>query len=385
MLKILFLSIPTGGGHHQAARAMERYFEGREDVECRMLDMAENVNSALADAVSKGYILTTSVTPKLFGTIYDLLDARENPSAEASRTIRVLMSAFRKKLCAYIDAFRPDVIVSTHPFCTITLNRAAKRHPISAQLISIVTDFTIHPFWEQARSDYYVTASELLSHQALKKWGTVEQVLPLGIPVDPKFAKKMPKEDARKALGAENKFTVLIMMGSMGYGTSTAETLRTLDRMDEDFQILVICGSNKKMKSRLDRMKFTKEVKIFGFVNNVDVFMDACDCIITKPGGLSTSEALAKRVPILMLDPIPGQEDRNKEFLLNNGIALYISDTFDVDEAVHQLIHYPFKAEQMISNMKHFAKPNAARDLGEFILSIQTKKTTDGNKSSVSS
>ena len=384
MLKVLFLSIPTGGGHHQAARAMERYFEGREDVECRMLDMAENVNTALADAVSKGYILTTSVTPKLFGTIYDLLDARENPSTEASRTIRVLMSAFRKKLCAYIDAFRPDVIVSTHPFCTITLNRAAKRHPISAKLISIVTDFTIHPFWEQARSEYYVTASELLSYQALKKWSTVEQVLPIGIPVDPKFANKMPKEEARKALGAENKFTVLIMMGSMGYGTSTAEVLRTLDRMDEDFQILVVCGSNKKMKSRLDRMKFTKEVKIFGFVNNVDVFMDACDCIITKPGGLSTSEALAKRVPILMLDPIPGQEDRNKEFLLNNGIALYISDTFGVDEAVYQLIHYPFKAEQMIANMAHFAKPNAARDLGEFILSIHTKKTADENKSSVS-
>ena len=373
MLKILFLSIPTGGGHHQAARALERYFEGREDVECRMLDMAENVNSALAEAVSKGYILTTSVTPKLFGTIYDLLDARENPSTEASRTIRVLMSAFQKKLRASIAAFRPDVIVSTHPFCTITLNRAAKRHPISAQMISIVTDFTVHPFWEQARSDYYVTASELLSYQAMKKWGTNEQVLPLGIPIDPKFSRKIPKEEARKQLGVDDKFTVLIMMGSMGYGTSTPDVLRTLDRMDEDFQILVICGSNKRMKSRLGRMKFTKEVKTFGFVNIVDVFMDACDCIITKPGGLSTSEALAKRVPILMLDPIPGQEDRNKEFMLNNGIALYISDTFGVDEAVYQLIHYPFKSQQMMENMAHFAKPNAARDLGEFILSIHEK------------
>ena len=152
MLKILFLSIPTGGGHHQAARAMERFFEGQENVECRMLDMAENVNTVLAEAVSKGYILTTSVTPKLFGTIYDLLDARENPSTEASRTIRIFMSAFRTKLCAYIDQFRPDVIVSTHPFCTITLNRAAKKHPIPAYTISVVTDFTVHPFWEQARS-----------------------------------------------------------------------------------------------------------------------------------------------------------------------------------------------------------------------------------------
>lgn len=383
MLKILFLSIPTGGGHHQAARAMERYFENREDVECRMLDMAENVNSALAEAVSKGYILTTSITPKLFGTIYDLLDARENPSTEASRTIRMLMSAFQKKLCAYIDAFRPDVIVSTHPFCTITLNRAAKRRGISAHLISIVTDFTVHPFWEQARSDYYVTASELLSYQSLKKWGTTEHVLPLGIPVDPKFSVKISREEAREQLGLENKFTILVMMGSMGYGTRTAEALRVLDRMDEDFQMLVICGNNKKLKSRLDRMKMTKPLKTYGFVNNVDVLMDACDCIITKPGGLSTSEALAKKVPILMLDPIPGQEDRNKEFMLNNGIALNISETFGVDEAVYQLIHYPCKVEQMKENIRRFAKPNAARDLGEFILSLhygQKPQTTEENK-----
>ena len=383
MLKILFLSIPTGGGHHQAARAMERYFEGREDVECRMLDMAENVNSALAEAVSKGYILTTSVTPKLFGAIYDLLDARENPGTEASRTIRVLMSAFQKKLCAYIDTFRPDIIVSTHPFCTITLNRAAKHHAIPAYLISIVTDFTVHPFWEQARSDYYVIASELLKFQALKKWGTVDQVLPLGIPIHPKFATKQPKSEARKALGLEDKFTVLIMMGSMGYGTSTKDAIKSLDRLEGDFQILAVCGSNKKLKSRLDRLHVTKKLVTYGYVDHVDVLMDACDCIVTKPGGLTTSEALAKRLPIIMLDPIPGQEDRNKEFMLNNGIAMHISENFGVEEAVYQLLNNPFKAEQMIANTAHFAKPHAAKELGEFILSLyeqKIKKNTEETK-----
>lgn len=378
MLKILFLSVPTGGGHHQAARAMENYFANRDDVECRILDMAENVNSALAEAVSKGYILTTSVTPKLFGAIYDLLDTRENPSSEVSRTMRVLMSAFQKKLWEYIKSFRPDVIVSTHAFCTITINRVAKHHPLSAHLISVVTDFTVHPFWEQTRSDYYITASELLSFQAVKKWATAEHVLPLGIPVDLKFASKTPKSEARAQLGIADKFTVLVMMGSMGYGTSTAQALKKLDRLEEDIQLLVVCGSNKKLKSRVEKLKLKKDIMVYGYVNNVDVLMDACDCIITKPGGLSTSEALAKHLPIIMLDPIPGQEDRNKEFMLNNGIGMSVSETFDVDEAVYQLIHYPFKQEQMIKNVMRFAKPNAAKDLGDFILSLYADKVQNG-------
>ena len=101
-MKILFLSVPTGGGHHQAAKAMESYFAGRNDVECRMLDIAENVNSTLAEAVSKGYILSTTITPKIYGSLYDLLDMRTSPQGEVSKTIKFLSTAFRKKLYAYI-------------------------------------------------------------------------------------------------------------------------------------------------------------------------------------------------------------------------------------------------------------------------------------------
>lgn len=373
-MKVLFLSVPTGGGHHQAAKAMKNYFADRRDVECRVLDVAENVNTALAEAVSKGYILTTKVAPRLYGSLYDLLDTRDNSQSEVSRATRVLSTAFRKNLYDYIKSFKPDIIVSTHLFATITINRIAKHHAMRAKLISIVTDFTIHPMWEQARSDYFITASELLSFKALKKWGTTENVLPLGIPIGPKFAEKMPAEKARELLGIENKFTVLVMMGSMGYGTSTIDMLKKLDNLDEDFQLLVVCGSNEKLKKKIDKMKLKKKLVCYGFVDNVDVLMDACNCIITKPGGLSTSEALAKHLPILMLDPIPGQEDRNKEFMLNNGIAMYISETFSADEAVFQLINYPFKSETLCKNAERFARPHAARDLGEFMIKIYNEK-----------
>ncbi len=247
---------------------------------------------------------------------------------------------------------------------------ASDFHEISAKLISIVTDFTLHPIWEQVKSDYFVIASELLEYQAIKKWGTKENVLPFGIPIHPKFSEKHPVEEARNAIGVQNKFTVLIMMGSMGYGTHTKDVIKKLDKIEYDFQILMVCGSNAKLKRRIERLKLTKPVKVYGFVDHIDVLMDAADCIITKPGGLSTSEALAKRLPILLVNPIPGQEDRNKEFMLNNGIALNISETYGVDEAVYQLITCPFKKESLIENTKNFAKPYAARDLCELIVSL---------------
>lgn len=371
-MKILFLSVPTGGGHHQAARAMEDYFANHENVECRILDIAENVNSILADALSKGYILTTTITPKIYGSLYDMLDAQATDAqAEMSKQAANFFSrAFRKKLREYLDQYQPDVIVSTHLFATVAINRIAKRHPIKAKLVSVVTDFTIHPMWEQARSDYFITASELLDYQALKKWGTTDGVLSLGIPIHSKFEKKVPHTEARASLGLCNRFTVLIMMGSMGYGTHTVDILRKLDKSEDDFQILVVCGNNKKLKSKIDKMQLSKPVLTYGYVNNVNDLMDACDCIITKPGGLSTSEALSKNLPILLLDPIPGQENRNMEFMLNNGIAMGLSDTFGADEAVYQLMHYPFKSQHLIDNTKHFAKPYASRDLGEFLLKL---------------
>lgn len=373
-MKILFLSVPTGGGHHQAARAMEDYFAGHKDVECRILDIAENVNSILADALSKGYILTTTITPKIYGSLYDLLDTRKTESqADVSKTVSFFSKAFRKKLRDYLDVYQPDVIVSTHLFATIAINRIAKRHPMKAKLVSIVTDFTIHPMWEQARSDYFITASELLDYQALKKWGSTDQVLSFGIPIHPKFEKKVPSAEARASLGLSEKFTVLVMMGSMGYGTHTVDILKKLDKSEDDFQVLVVCGNNKKLKSKIDRMKLSKPVLTYGYVNNVNDLMDACDCIVTKPGGLSTSEALSKNLPILLLDPIPGQENRNMEFMLNNGIAMSLSDTFGADEAVYQLMHYPFKAQHLSENTKFFAKPYAARDLGEFLLKLLAK------------
>jgi len=377
-MKVLFLSVPTGQGHHQTAKAVLEYFSNNPSVECRFLDVVDNTSSVLAEYLQKGYLLSTTVTPGVYGTFYDLADRRNHD--KKSNIGKLIKSILNKKLFQYIEIYDPDIIVATHVVSAMAITYLRKKHAIRAKTLAIVTDFTFHPFWEEAKLDYYITASELLNFQAIKKGYAPEKVLPFGIPIQPHFATKLPKEEARKELGLENRFTVLLMMGSMGYGNDTLDTVRTLDKMEEDFQLITVCGNNKRLKSRIDKMTKHKTVINFGYSNQVALLMDAADCIITKPGGLSTSEALAKELPIIMLDPIPGQEDRNKEFMLNNGIALAVSETYPVTEAVYQLMHFDFKIQNLKHNMKYIAKPNAAADLGKFMLKIGTENAEDASQ-----
>lgn len=367
-MKILFLSMPTGQGHHQAAKAVLEYFKNNESVECRFLDVMDNISPVLSESMQRGYLLSTKVTPRVYGKVYDLADRRDY--TKSSNLGKVIKSILNPTLLKYLKAYDPDIIVATHVASAIAISYLRKKYSMRAKTIAIVTDFTIHPFWEDVDVDYYITASELLNFQAAKKGCPVEKVKPFGIPIQSRFSQKMPKQEARALLGLENRFTVLLMMGSMGYGSDTLSTIRSLDRMPEDFQLITVCGNNKKLKARIDALSKNKTIINYGYTNEVSTLMDAADCIITKPGGLSTSEALAKELPIIMLDPIPGQEDRNKEFMMNNGLAMSVSDTFPVTEAVYQLLHYDFKIESLKQNMKHIAKPNSAATLGEFMLEL---------------
>ena len=371
-MRILFLSVPTWQGHHQTCKALEEYYAGREGIECQTLDVVDNVSPLLADSLSNAYLISTIATPKVYGTFYGLAEKRD--VSKNSGVGKLVKSILNKKLMKFLKEYNPDVIVATHIFSAIAISYLKRKYPFRAKTVAVITDFTVHPFWEDVDIDYYITATELLDYQTMHKGYPPEKVKPFGIPISPKFAVSRPKEEARRELGLADKFTVLLMMGSMGYGNDTMDNIRRLDALDADLQLITVCGNNKKLKMRIDKMAKQKRFINYGFTHNVDVLMDAADCIITKPGGLSTSEALAKNLPIIMLDPIPGQEDRNEEFMLNNGLAMSISATFTVDEAIYQLIHHPYRIKQLKENMKFIAKPNSARDMGEFLISICEKR-----------
>ena len=372
-MKGLILSITAGQGHNQTAMVLSEHFN-KVGIECKYLDVYKYINPVLSDSVNRLYLMSTKKIPKIYGGVYRMCEKRNIQADIGMHGIgRLTNSVLSRSLIKLIRSEEPDFIICTHIFAALLVTYISSIEYIGAKTIGIVTDFTIHPYWEDSLMDYYITASERLTIQGVKKGFPESKFVPLGIPISTKFCKKLDKQKARKQLGLPDKRTILVMSGSMGFGNVISE-ISELDKLDLDFQIVSICGNNKKLRNKIDKLKLKKAIFNYGFVDNVDIFMDACDCIITKPGGLTTSEALAKQIPMLINNPIPGQEDRNVEFLLNAGAAMKISSTTPIDEAVYQLFLENNQTKNMKASMKLLAKPNATTDLVEFVQKICDKK-----------
>lgn len=364
-MKVLVLSITAGQGHNATAKAICAYLE-LIGCEAEMLDTFNYVSRILGETVSKGYLITASKAKLAYKSAYRLAELRKKSKSDASPT-RATGTMMAKKLLGYISDYDPDVIICTHIFAGIILDVLKEKRETRAKCIGILTDFAFHPYWEEGLNlDYVVTPNELLTAQAMKKGFSKEQILPLGIPIHPKFSKSVTKEEARARLGLDlRKRTVLLMSGSMGYG-HIESTVNTLDAVPHDFQIITVCGNNAEAKARIDAMRTKKRILNFGFTDKVDLLMDASDCIITKPGGLTSSEALAKCLPMIIVNPIPGQEDRNTEFLVNNGAAMAVTATSPLDEVLYQFFVDPRRSEIMREAIKLISKPESTKDICEF-------------------
>ena len=367
-MKGLILSITAGQGHNQTAHVLDKQFKQR-GVETEYLDVYGYINPHLSDSVNRIYLMSTKNIPKIYGGVYRLAEKRNiQPKVGVRGMTKLTNSVLSRKLINLIQEKRPDFIICTHIFAALLVTYISSIESLNALTVGIVTDFTVHPYWEDSYLDYYILPDKRLVIQGMKKGFPENRLLPLGIPIDPKFMNKHDKNEAKRELGIDSERAVLVMSGSMGFGNIVSE-IRQLDKLDIDFGIVTICGRNKKLKERIDALKTKKKIYNHGFTKKVDLFMDACDCIITKPGGLTTSEALAKQIPMLMNNPIPGQEDRNVEFLLNAGAAMKISRTNPLDEAVYQMFISDEHRALMRENMRLLAKPTAAADLVDFVIS----------------
>lgn len=371
-MKALVISVTCGQGHNSTARAIIKGLESK-GFECEFLDCFEYINKILASIIDDGYLLSTKIAPKPYAAIYKRAEKRKKP--ELFSKMKATNTILASKLRTYIEESDPDVIVTTHCFASAMVSILKEHNVIHSKNIAIVTDFTVHPFWEDSVNfDYVVVASELLKNQLLKKGFRDEQILTTGIPIAPKFSQNTyDKIKVREELGLEpDKLTILLMSGSMGYG-HIKKTVSKLDKVNADFQTIVVCGKNEEVKKSIDKMRKSKTFLTFGYVDNIDELMAASDCIITKPGGLTTSEALAMDLPLIVIDPIPGQEERNRDFLLNNGAAMSVNETCPIDEVLYQLFRNPDRISNMKNSIAFLKKPDSTKALVDHISSLEIK------------
>lgn len=356
----------TGNGHNIASNALKDYLKSR-DVDVKVIDAYKYFNRQLSNLIEKGYLFGTKYAPYVYGKFYNSLEKHNPESRLAWSTFS--NSIVSRQFAKYISKHNPDVVISTHSLAAVLMSEYKRKKFVTTKTVGIVTDFCILPYWDMAVMDYYVTANEHIKALLEKKGIPSEKIIPSGIPIDLKFVEKTDKKTARKMLGIDDKKTLFIISGSMGFG-NTEKYIRALDETEDDFQIISVCGRNEHMKQRIDRLHTRKKIYNFGFVDNVDLIMDASDVIVTKPGGLTVSEALAKKLPMILVDPIPGQEDRNRDFLVNNSLAVGVSKNAPIDEVMHQLLSCPERMEHICHMQELLGRPYAAKTLGDFILKL---------------
>ncbi len=374
-MKVLIMSVTAGEGHNSTAKAMKNEFESR-GVECEILDTINYVSPVIATFIAEGYLLITEKAKNAYKLGYELAEKRKNILKDYS-PMELLNMIFTDELRAVFQGDTFDAVVFTHPFAGMVLSLMKKKYSLSLYTVGILTDFTFHPYWENCtRNDFVVIPDRLLKFQGLRKGFHERQLLPLGIPINPKFSVKLSKAEARRELGldfGEEKKLILVMGGSMGYG-NIAETVKRIDtlEMEQDFHMYVVCGNNEEAKKEVSSLVGTlrHDITVAGFVNYVSILMDAADCIVTKPGGLTTSESMAKGLPMVIVNPIPGQEQRNTDFLVNNGAAVSASKACPIEECLYALLTSDARLNAMVQCVGELAKPNSARDVCNFVIDL---------------
>jgi processive 1,2-diacylglycerol beta-glucosyltransferase len=364
-MKVLILHASAGAGHKRAAEALANAFALEDpSAEVVVRDILDFTAPMFRKSYGKGYLDVVRKAPELWGYMFSQSDKKALlPSRKAIRAIfnEINTLAFGK-FCREFDA---DFVVCTHFMPLEILAHKSKWKCGDVPLYCVVTDFAVHSLWVIENVDRYYVATDDARRQLIRKGQPEDKIRITGIPVDPVFSKSERPEDARRKLGiAAHTPTALLLSGGFGVGP-TVDLIRSFGHVDVNCQLLVVAGANEKLKNEAiaaaDGLKIP--VKVFGFVNNIHELMDASDVVISKPGGLTTSEVLAKGKPMIVIDPIPGQEQRNCEYLLEAGAALRLYDPEDAPYKVQALLDNPERLERMKRRAREIGHPFAALEI----------------------
>lgn len=330
------------------------------------LDAIKYLYPFLGSLISKTYVEIIKHTPQIWDFLYD------NPDiAEVTRELRQMFSFMdTPRLKALLTQHRPDIFVCTHAVPSSLIAEQKRRGNCHLPLVAIVTDYDVHSYWAHSEVDCYIVANEQ-SRATLISRGIQENKIKIcGIPVNPSFLKKISRKDARKRLGLDpQKPTVLVMGGGRGLGP-IGEMMNKLGSLKPDLQVIVVAGTNRELEKDLLPHKRNRLVRVFGFTDQIPLLMDASDILVTKPGGLTSSEALVKGLPMLMINPIPGQEERNARYLAKHAGAQKVKNLKDLEDKVRNLLRHPDALSNLSKKMLKISKPRAAQDAAGEILRL---------------
>jgi len=364
-MRVLVLYVSVGTGHMKAAEALresiEKQFSGWSvDV----LDTLKYINPIIDKVVVNSYLSTLKRSPRLYSRLYTA-SGKGTGIYDISKALNKLLSY---KLIRLIKEYKPSAIVCTHPFPMQMLSSLKEKNKLNIPIVSILTDYVVHPLWLDSGIDAFIVANEIMKLEMISRGIPSSIIFPYGIPVSPKFLTPVDKKCLLSELGLDNKFTVLVMGGGMGFG-NIENTIASLLDCDIDLQIIAVTGTNQKLKCQLEEYlkNRSKKVLVLSYTDRINELMDIADLLITKPGGMTVSEALVKGLPIFIISPIPGQEEGNASFLISSGVASKIDNSSQLVKILSQVANDPATLNKMRENSKFLGKPHSAADIAALL------------------
>ena len=374
-MKVLIFYASYGGGHLSAAKSIEECIKknySKDNIETELIDCVKYVNKTIESITTAAYRGMAKKAPWAWGRIYS--DSQKGPLAHISSRSNKIMAI---KLLRLLREKQPDLVISTHPFGSQMCAYLKRKGKINCKIATIMTDFAPHDQWlvGSENTDYYFVANEKMKKYIRKKGITEPEVYVTGIPISSKFSKELDNSKILKSFELkEGKLNVLFFGGGeFGLGKSrTISIFESFVKFDGDFQMVAIAGKNKAMKEQFEQIvaKYKKQdkVKVLGFTDKVPELMSISNVVVTKPGGLTTTESLASNLPMIVINPIPGQEEENAAFLENKGIAVWIRKNSNVDEIVENLLSNPTRLEDMKKYTYELANKHSTEDICEILL-----------------
>ncbi len=357
-MKILIIHASAGAGHQKAAEAL---FAGlqKSEHQVKLVDALDYTSPSFKKFYRGTYFFLISQFPSLWALFFNILDQDWiQPLARISR--RFYNSIVAERLEQFIKEESFDTIFSTHFMPTEVCAALKRKKFIASQLITVITDFDVHKIWLAEGVDIYTVACEWTKRRLRNLNVKEEGILVSGIPIHENFLESFDIGFLKKKMGLiENNFTVLLATGSFGIGP-LEEIVRYL--FLEGFQTIVICGQNKDLMANLNEKKYPN-VKVFGLVDNMHELMSVSDMMITKPGGLSISEALVRQLPLIFFHPIPGQEAHNVEVLAYHNIGFWAKSVEGIVREVKRLSHQKDAFLTVVRRTQALARPNAVKDI----------------------
>ena len=372
MKKILILTVTAGEGHNSIAKAIEN--ELIDKCEVRVVDLFKTFSTKTkARFINNGYMWACRNFPNTYNLFFRILQKR-NPNRRETSFAQSTIKKETPKLDNLVKEYCPDVIICTHFYPAIILTNLRKKQTISAKVVSILTDYTVHPFHECANGvDYMITPAKFLHEILIRKGYKEEQLKNIGLPVKTEFSNSLSKEVARAKLGlSQELFTVLVMFGGGGFGKNV-KTFQKLLKAKLPIQIVVVNGRDEKSKNRIDKIlskhNTIHKVLNLGFTTDISTIMSASDIFVGKCGCITTNEAMNKNLPLILSKKQVAQEYDNYIFLKHNNAC--ITQSNNLARQIEILTNEKDSLSGIRASLKAISTPNATKELVDFCLNLE--------------